>query len=121
MTQFHLSIGTKSLVESAKFFQDVLGGDVTFREKDNGANVELFGSQIFLKNSPNIEPSLPDFHFGFNLSIGEFENLSERIMANHGAVVVMEPKVVDAGTPLERKKMYLKSPTGYVVEIKGYK
>lgn len=121
MNQFHLSIGTRSLKESAEFFENVLGGKVTFREKDNGANVDVFGSQIFLKSNPDINPSLPNFHFGFNLSINEFEDLAKKILANFADTVVMAPKVVDEGTPLERKKMYLKSPTGYMIEIKGFK
>ncbi|MEM7645501.1 MAG: VOC family protein [Pseudomonadota bacterium] len=121
MNQFHLSIGANSLEESTQFFQDVLGGRVTVREKDNGANVDVLGSQIFLKNHPGIKPSLPDFHFGFNLGIDDFEKLAQKIMVNHPHVVTMEPKVIDAGTELERKKMYLKSPSGYVIEIKGYK
>lgn len=30
-------------------------------------------------------------------------------------------EVWDAGTKLERKKMYLKDPSGYVIELKGYR
>ena len=78
MNQFHLSIGTNSLEDSAKFFQEVLGGKVTFREKDNGANVDVLGSQIFLKNNPSIKPNLPDFHFGFNLKLEEFNLFLEQ-------------------------------------------
>jgi hypothetical protein len=33
----------------------------------------------------------------------------------------MAPKTVDAGTAMERRKMYVKCPTGYLFEIKGYK
>lgn len=48
---FHLSIGVKSLEESIDFFGNTLKGKVTVREKEGGADVDLFGSQIFLKST----------------------------------------------------------------------
>jgi len=35
-------------------------------------------------------------------------------------VIVMPPTVTDAGTPRERRKMYVRCPSGHLVEIKGY-
>ncbi|MCB0356819.1 MAG: hypothetical protein KDD40_07415 [Bdellovibrionales bacterium] len=54
------------------------------------------------------------------MSLKEFDDLSEKVMAKAPDRVYMKPKVVDGGTPMERKKMYLKCPTGYLVELKGY-
>ena len=34
--------------------------------------------------------------------------------------ILSEPKVVEEGTAMERRKMYVKCPTGYIFEIKGY-
>jgi extradiol dioxygenase family protein len=117
---FHLSIGVKSLEDSATFFSEILGGKVTHRDPSGYINVEVFGSQITLKDNPLINPDLPDFHFGFNMSLKEFDALSKRAMSLAPKRIHMQPKVVDAGTDLERKKMYLKCPTGYLVELKGY-
>jgi len=96
---FHLSIAVKSIEDSLDFF----------------------GSQITLKHQPDIEVDHPHFHFGANLSLKEFDRLAENILENGRNYISMEPKVMDIGTPLERKKMYLNCPTGYLVELKGYK
>ena len=84
-------------------------------------NVDFFGAELTLKPNPNANSDIPDFHFGMNFGIDEFDLLAARILREHKPFVAMEPKTLDAGTPLERKKMYLKCPTGYLVELKGYK
>jgi extradiol dioxygenase family protein len=118
---FHLSIGVRSLKESLDFFVGTLKSVVLHRDPSGYVNIDMFGSQITLKENPNIDPQLPDFHFGVNLSLEEFNALSEYIFDKNPAAVWAKPKVIDSGTPQERKKMYLKCPTGYLVELKGYK
>lgn len=121
MKPFHLSIGSKSIEDSVHFFTEVLPGLVAHRDESGYVNIELFGAQITLKSNPSISPNLPDFHFGFNVSLSEFNDLANKIADRYNSFISMEPKVVDGGTLMERKKMYLKSPTGYLVELKGYK
>ena len=116
---FHLSIGVKSIDDTIKFFSEVLSGKVTHRELAY-ANMELFGHQITLKPNESISPDLLDFHFGFNMSLAEFNKISDKVLSSSTEFVHMWPKVVDEGTQMERKKMYLKCPTGYLVELKGY-
>lgn len=118
---FHLSIGVASIPKSVDFFTNTLPGKVTHEDPSGYVNIELFESQITLKNNPGIKANLPDFHFGFNMSLNEFDHLAENILSSGRQWISMEPKVVDANTPMERKKMYLKSPTGYIVELKGYR
>jgi extradiol dioxygenase family protein len=118
---FHLSIGVKSIEESIHFFVSVLKGRVLHRDTSGYPNIDLFGSQITHKPNAGIDPALPDFHFGFNLELGEFDRLVDNILARARERVVREPEVVDAHTPLERKKMYLRCPTGYLIELKGYR
>lgn len=116
---FHLSIGVKSIADSVKFFTEVLNGKVTHDEPAY-VNLELFGHQITLKPNETISPELPDFHFGFNMSLKEFDQIAETVTTKFPMHVHMKPKVVDSGTSMERKKMYLKCPTGYFVELKGF-
>ena len=116
---FHLSIGVRSIADSIKFFTEVLNGKVTHREPEY-VNLEVFGHQITLKPNASISPALPDFHFGFNMSLGEFDRIAGVVANKFSMYLHMSPKVVDAGTSLERKKMYLRCPTGYLVELKGY-
>ncbi len=118
---FHLSVGAKNIDESIAFFVKLLGAKVLHRDPSGYVNIDLFGSQITLKHNPDISPDLPDFHFGVNLDLESFEELAKRALNQGRQFVHMEPEVWDSGTPLERKKMYLKCPTGYLVELKGYK
>ena len=87
----------------------------------NPDNIQTYLSRkVTLKPNEGINPGLPDFHFGFNMSIDEFNKISDKILSSAPEFVHMSPKVVDGGTKMERKKMYLKCPTGYLVELKGY-
>ena len=118
---FHLSIGVRSLEDSTKFFEEVLNAKVVHIDPSGYVNLELWGSQITLKHSAGISPELLDFHFGVNLSLAEFDQLSKKILRDNREFVSMSPEVWDAGTKMERKKMYLSCPTGYSIELKGYK
>lgn len=118
---FHLSLGVNDLEKSVSFYEVLLRAKVTHRDESGYVNIELFSSQITLKTNEKIRPNLPDFHFGFNLDLIEFERLSKHIMKNGKKFVEMEPTVFDMATSMERRKMLLKSPTGYYIELKGYK
>lgn len=117
--QFHLSLGVRDLEESVAFFEGILGAKVLHRDPSGYINIDAFGHQITLKSCPGITPDLDDFHFGFNMSREQFEVIAEKVMQMGRDFVTMEPKIVDGGTHLERKKMYLASPTGYSIELKG--
>jgi extradiol dioxygenase family protein len=116
---FHLSLGVQSIEESVDFYVRVLGAAVAHRDPSGYVNLELFGAQITLQPGA-VAVIPPDFHFGFNLAMEELERLADTILASGYESIVMQPKVVDAGTPLERKKMYLRCPSGYLIELKGY-
>ncbi len=120
-SNFHLSIGVHSLDESVDFFEKLFEAKVLHRDSSGYVNIDFFGSQITLKENKTVVPRLPDFHFGANLSLHQFNLISEKILTQARSFVYREPEVWDQGTPLERKKMYLKCPTGYLVELKGYK
>ena len=116
----HLSIGVHSISDSVNFFTTTLNGRITHQE-ETYTNIDLFGLQLTLKPGMKVTAGLTDFHFGFNMSLTEFDEFAEKIVSEHSQFVQMEPQVVDGGTPMERKKMYLKSPSGYLIELKGYK
>jgi extradiol dioxygenase family protein len=40
---------------------------------------------------------------------------------NHSKWIHTPIHIVDKGTEMERQKMYLNCPSGYLIEIKGYK
>ena len=117
---FHLSLGVKSLKEESDFFENVLGAKILNKDYSKGVNIDAFGCQLYLEECENLKPDFPRFHFGFNFSMDDFDVIVQR-MEKHQEFVTMKPKVVDAGLSTERTKMYLKSPTGYMIEIKGYR
>ena len=119
LPQFHLSLGVASLGDSTDFFTRILPGAVTHRDSSGYVNIDLWGTQITLKETDARVASTPEFHFGVNLPMTEFERLAERILASGYAGIVAAPILVDAGTPMERRKMYLQCPTGYLIELKG--
>lgn len=121
-SEFHLAIAVNSIDDEVGFFVGLLGARVTHREPAY-TNLYVLGAQITLKEIPGIQPSLPEFHFGFNMTLNEFDKRANSILSSQANSfrVLLKPTVVEANTPMERKKMYLKSPTGYHVELKGYK
>ena len=118
--RFHLSIGVRSIDESVDFFTRVLRGSVAHRDPSGYVNVDLYGCELTLKPNKTINPQLDDLHFGVNLDVAEFEELARHVASVAPQSIVMPPKVVDAGTAIERRKMYLRCPTGYLIELKGY-
>lgn len=119
MEQFHLSIGVRDLEQSATFFVNVLGAAVSHRDPSGYINILAFGHQITLQHRPDITVDLPGLHFGFNLTPQQFDTIAERVIAKASEFIAVPPKVVDAGTVMERKKMFLTSPSGYQLELKG--
>ena len=118
---FHLSLGVKSIEASIKFFTGALNAKVLHSDPSGYVNLDLYGTQITLKQSQDISLEFSHFHFGVNLSLSDFDRLSEKILRDSREFVTMLPEVLDAGTKMERKKMYLSCPTGYSIELKGYK
>ena len=74
--QFHLSIGVRSLKDTADFYRDVLGAEIT--HEGEYTNLDLYGTQITLKDNPSITVDLPDLHFGVNLPLAEFSALGSK-------------------------------------------
>lgn len=109
------------LEESVQFFESILKSKVLHRDPSGYVNIDFYGSQITLKSIPGIKPDLEELHFGVNLSLPDFDALAHHVLHSGYAGIVMAPEIVDAGTPMERKKMYLRCPTGYLIELKGYR
>ena len=120
MNPFHLSLGVKSTGESAHFFEQVLGAKVTHRDVTGYININFYGHQITLKENLTINPDELDLHFGINLPLEEFRSLVQAISDQHSESILAPLSVVDAGTEMERQKLILKCPSGYLIELKGY-
>lgn len=119
---FHLAFPVHSLEEARRFYVDVLGA-VPGRVRDDWTDVHLFGAQITLHLKP--DEVLPREahgirHFGATVSWREWETLAAELAAR-GVRFESEPSVTLAGTPAEQAKMYLRDPSGNLIEIKAYR
>lgn len=117
---FHLSIGVKNIEESIRFFEDVLQSKTTHKDPTGYVNIDFFGNQITLKPIPDIDSQMQELHFGVNLSLDQFKEVSNHIVNSDYQGSIKGPVTVDEGTSMERSKIYVTSPTGYLFEIKGY-
>lgn len=120
MRPFHISLGVKSLDESEYFFERVLGASITHRDVTGYININFYGTQITLKENPALNSLGSDFHFGVNLPLEEFRSLVQTISDQYAKWIAVPLSVVDAGTSMERQKIFLKCPSGYLIELKGY-
>ncbi len=116
---FHLSIAVNSLEEMSYFFETVLKAKIIHRDPSGYINVDFWGNQITLKAVPDFDCTMQELHFGVNLNLDEFQTYSAHILNTDYEGIVLKPKIVDEGTKMERRKMFLKCPTGYLFEIKG--
>lgn len=116
---FHLSLPVSSLEECVAFYVNALRGEVTHRDPSGYVNIDVPGCRLTLHDVRDMQPPGDLLHFGINLDLAAFDALAERVRADVPSSIVKEPHVVDAGTPLERRKMYLRCPSGYLLEIKG--
>lgn len=117
---FHLSLPVPSVSESVEFFTEVLGATVAHRSPAGYVNVEWYGVQITLSEGA-LPEKLASLHFGVNLDLDTFKSVSQRILSKPVVNIVSPPQVVDGGTEMERQKMYVRCPAGYLIEIKGYR
>ena len=114
----HLSLAVPDIERSVEFFQ-LLGGAVTHRDPSGYVNLAVRGVQLTLASGNAATDA--ELHFGWNVTLAEFEAIAQRLLSSPHAQVIAPPRVVDAGTPLERTKMYVRCPAGYVIELKGYR
>lgn len=116
---FHLSIGVRSLEDSVEFFTRVLGAKLVHADPSGYVNLEFGSAQLTLKQEKELPVDLPAFHFGLNTDMPAFCNIEARITQSCSECIVSPATTVDAGTGLERRKMSVRCPSGYLVEIKG--
>ena len=116
---FHLSLPVRSVDESVEFFVQFLGATVEHRNASGYVNLDWYGTQLTLAEDAQVSASA-ELHFGINVELETFERMATTLVENAPHAVAMQPKTVDAGTPHERRKMYLRCPSGYLIELKAF-
>ena len=125
---FHLAIPVNDLAKAADFYENTLGCQ-RGRASDSWIDFNLFGHQLvchFVKkaHAENTNPvdgdDVPVPHFGVILSFDQFDILTEQLK-NKNQSFIIEPKVRFSGQPGEQRTMFLKDPSGNVLEFKAFK
>jgi extradiol dioxygenase family protein len=117
---FHISFPVRNLVESVRFYSEVLEATVG-RNTEAFTDIFLFGAQVTLQNDP---ASVPDpmpraRHFGATVEWSKFELLASRL---NSAVRIVEPPTTSyVGQPNEQIKLMIADPSGNLIELKAYR
>jgi extradiol dioxygenase family protein len=109
-------------VAARRFYLDVLGARPG-RVREGWADIHLFGAQITLHLKADEVPPPGRHgvrHFGATLPWRQWEDLAATL-AGRGARFAAEPAITFAGTPAEQAKLYLRDPSGNLIEIKAYR
>ena len=123
---FHLAIPAKDLVESTKFYVDILGCKTGNGEEGKWIDVDFWGNELTLHASEHKldnerhdvdmgNVSVP--HFGVHLSRKDFDTLKQRLK-DKGAKYYDEPYLRFKGTKYEQETFFVKDPNENILEIK---
>lgn len=129
LSPFHLAIPVGDLAEARGFYGGLLGC-AEGRSAQRWVDFDFFGHQVVAhlvereaKGAPvnSVDgDAVPVPHFGVVLDFGAWEELAERL-AGAGVDFLIEPRVRFAGEPGEQGTLFLRDPSGNVLEFKGFR
>ena len=127
--RFHLAFPVHNLESAREFYVNILKCK-TGRESDNWIDFNLYGHQIVAHLSPddsslistNIvdNDNIPSRHFGVILEWREWKNLCGRLKTLEIDFFI-KPKVRFKNKNGEQGTLFLKDPSGNILEFKSFK
>jgi len=128
---FHLAIPVEDLDKAIEFYCNVLGckkGNSEDNSSDSWCDIDFWGNELTLHASSctqNSETHDVDMgtvlipHFGVHLDAEEFRSLRGKLEQDWKNVeFVDEPYVRFKGDVLEQETMFIKDPSGNIMELK---
>ena len=128
---FHLAIPAGNLDRAIEFYCNVLGckkGNSEENPSDSWCDIDFWGNELTLHASSctqNSEAHDVDMgavlvpHFGVHLDAEEFRSLKGKLEQDWKNVkFVDEPYVRFKGDVLEQETMFIKDPSGNIIELK---
>ncbi len=129
---FHLAFPVRDLASTRAFYVELLGCREG-RSAPQWVDFDLRGHQLSAHVAPEATPSadprdpsnavdgddVPVRHFGLVLPLEEWRALAERLRAA-GTSFLIEPRLRFAGKPGEQHTMFLRDPSGNVLEFKAF-
>lgn len=125
---FHLSLPCHNLIETKKFYVDILGADFG-RSANNWVDINLFGHQItftqvgkFDFTNPNYifeGKLLSSFHFGIILDIDSWSKIYSNLSKENFELTTQATFL--RNKPGEHLSFFIKDPSGYMLEFKSFR
>ena len=126
---FHLAIPVRDLIESIKFYENILGCKRGRKDKQ-WIDYNLFGHQLVLHEDKNLikkehfnevdGKSVPIPHFGVVLEWNQFKSFSENLIKQKIDFQIA-PYTRFEGEPGEQLTMFFYDPSGNALEFKSFK
>lgn len=130
---FHLAIPARDLAECRAFYGGLLRCPEG-RSAPEWVDFDLFGHQLVCHLDPGLKDrsparphtntvdshDVPVPHFGVVLSMPEWRQLAERLVAA-GVSFVVPPHVRFADQPGEQATLFISDPSGNALEFKGFR
>ena len=129
LSPFHLAIPVKEVVETRKFYREVIGCEEG-RSSDRWVDFNFYGHQLVIhqvdqeevedNSNPVDGHAVPVPHFGVVLPWDDWQDLARR-MQDYGMEFIIEPYIRFEGQPGEQATMFFKDPSGNALEFKAFK
>ena len=126
---FHLAIPVTDIETTRKFYVDVLQCSVG-RESDRWIDFNFFGHQLTSHLVLNTEDSVasnnvdeeavPVRHFGIILEWKDWQDLADKLKVTQVEFII-EPTIRFKGKTGEQATMFIKDPSGNVLEFKSFR
>ena len=127
--QFHLAVSVTDLDATKKFYSKVLGCKQGAESEGYWVDFDWYGTQLSFHLDPNKKTNyatgkvdgagVPIPHFGAILEKDEWIELEDRL-TKLGVEFFKEAHLRYKGLPREQRTMFLKDPSGNIIEIKGF-
>ena len=125
---FHLAFPVTDLLEAKKWYTEVIGCSIG-RESEDWVAFNMFGHQVVahsIDRCSSVDANLVDGenvpirHFGVILNLSHWKTLKENL-ENKEIEFLIKPYTRFKGLKGEQRTMFIKDPSGNVLEFKAFK
>ena len=125
---FHLAFPVYNIQETIKWYTTILDCSIG-RQDEKWVDFNFFGHQISahkidleeteLTTNPVDGHNIPSRHFGIVLNMKDWKFLSKKLKSNNVSFVI-EPNIRFKGEKGEQATLFIKDPSGNVLEFKAF-
>ena len=125
---FHIAFPVRDLEQARGFYTQVMGCK-TGREDRHWIDFNLYGHQVVahlsdhavvVANNAVDGDAVPVPHFGVVLTLPDWRELRDRLLARDDIRWIIEPRIRFQGQPGEQATLFLLDPSGNALEFKAF-